>query len=678
MELQSSIADNLCVQCRAAGLPQAETHAIVNQIAKWYACNGMEWTVERLKSLHHWYITEKAGVPNIPDWVAHHSDSPKGPFRCVFSMRNTQKALAVLSLHTVFFNEQVSTKQFEKLLNGLKSAEVPDVPEVKVRSKKKFGDSHLLQYTSPTLQCLTGVIAPAGSLKFSVNSSREDKPLKKEVLARAYATSWQQLPEETVRFLKDADLLRFAPEHLIERDYPVGFDVRYKVPIGTMSCIQEPSLKARWISNPNRITEHFLTPLGEAWFSSLQQFPTDCTKNQIRGVEWAKTKLSEGVKLAAVDLKSATDCLNLKPCLDIAFQWMHGYYYRHAIDRIDEIKGKDSVSARRWSRYLLSTRHFCDVSRGNWLLDGTTYRWEVGWPLGTRPSFPLLGLVNNLVARQASLDAGLTNWTDRFRVLGDDIVMDARCVDHYTRRIQRLGGVINLDKTIVSDVAVEFAGRVIDKHGSYLKRVKVRDISDDSFMELMVNMGDQAKRLLKPRQRRVWDELKYVPGTIVPGHYSQESFGEPLSLRYLWYLKHLDRPKADPDAPNLYKTGYDARQQLALELMVALKTGYPGISMEDMHSWCIPRDIWLGVQPSKSAITKVVDGGDPRKENGKSQLQAAEAKVSDPSFVPYQTFKQTVLQDKKSGVDSPNPSTLPPLDSPPPTKKVRKKRSGRH
>jgi len=635
MELQSSIADSLCKTCRAAGLPQSQTHSIVNEVAKWYRSNGLEWTVERLKDLHHWYITREAGVPNIPNWVAHHSDSPKGPFRCVFSIKNKQKALAVLSLHTAFYHEQVSSKQLNKLLDGLNSAEVPNV--VKRKNPPRVNEERIpkLHYESPTLQCLTGVSIPAGTKVYALQNPNL------ETVARAYMRSWQDLPGETAEFLRGAKLTRHAPEVLLAR--------HYRVPVGTLSCIQEPSLKARWISNPNRITQHFMRPLGEAWGDWLDRFPTDCTKIQDRGVNWARTKLKAGMTLAAADLTSATDKLNLSPCLDMVHKVMCGNTITEMLEQ--------KAHGDRVNLYLHSVKHFYDVSRGDWMLNGVPYAWKVGWPLGTRPSFPLLGLVNNICAMQASQEVGIP-WKDSFRVLGDDIVMDARILPAYTRRIESLGGVVNPTKSIVSDKAVEFAGRVIEPQGSYLKRVKARDISDDSFMELMQLMGDQAKWLLKPRQRKVWEELRYIPGIAVDGPRSQESHGEPLALRYLWYLRHVDLPKVEPDIKIL-----DA-EQMAVQMVEALRSHYPELDLQEQAKWFIPRDIWEGVHPSKTAYTKVQDAGDPRRENGKSALEVAEARINNPGFVPYQTFKRRELGS--DAVPASKPDSQPPDDDPPP------------
>jgi len=656
MELPNSIATVLCKQCAAAGLPKGERNAVTNQVAKWYRSCGVEWTVERLKSMHQWYIEKDTDSPTIPPWVAHHKDGPKGPFRSVFHMKNRQSALAILSIHTAFYHEEVSTKQREKLLDGLNSKEVPNVlvrkdpPPVKVKLIPK------LRYTSPTLQCLTKVSIP-GHLGEDSEVYSLRNPTRSRV-ANAYQQSWFNIPNETARFLRNAGLTKHAPEVLLDRDY--------RVPIGTLACLQEPSLKARWISNPNRITQHFLRPLGEAWALWLESFPTDCTKNQVQGLIWAGTKLRDGVKLASVDLTSATDRLNLIPCLDTVHRRMIGNTFSEVLK---ETMNRFKISDRNpMVDYCCAVKHFSDISRGEWIFEGKPYAWSVGWPLGTRPSFPLLALTNNIVAMQSAIKAGLP-WKDSFRVQGDDIVMDARLAEDYSRRIEALGGVVNPTKTIVSDKAAEFAGHVIDRRGWYLKRIKAREISDDSFMEVMSLMGDQAKWLLKHRQRRVWEELKYVPGFVLGGPRSRESHGEPLALRIEWYERHVARPEVKPD-PVLLPV-----EQMAIQMVQALKEADPLLDLRENAKWFLPRDIWEGVQPSKTAYMKVQDSSDPRKKTGLS-LEVAEAKIDNPSFVPYQTFKDGKSESSSDDKDDgPPPASL--TGAAPPAKVPRKKRRGR-
>jgi len=622
MELQSPIRDNLCKTFRAAGLPKERALPLVNEVEKWYNHNGVEWTVDRLKDLHNWYISKLAGTPNIPSWIAHHAEDPKGPFRCVFKMKNIGAALTILSCHTQFTNVRVSNTQLRKLDDGLNSKEV----QCKLRGRNLNLRVPKLTFTSPTLSVLTGVSIPAGSLRYHPN--KEDSTFLDKVVA--YKQSWFYLPGETATFIRDGGLTELAPEVLLDR--------AYRLPVGTISCLQEPSLKARWISNPNRITQHFLDPLRAEWAAQLgRRFPlNDCTKKQFSGAEWAQSKLRDGVALASVDLTSATDKLNLVPCLDV----LHLTYYESTLTGNEEswLRQPDG------HRYLAAIRHFCDVSRGAWLYGGIEKEWKVGWPLGTKPSFALLATVNCVAASMACRAVGIHR-SDGFRVVGDDIVIRAEAMEAYVRNISRLGGVVNPTKTIVSDRVAEFAGYVITPRAIFPKRVNTRDLSDNSFMLVANTIGPQAVGCLHPRQRRVWKALKDVPGVAVGGNYPLQQVGnDPMWHRYLWYLCHVENSDKDIGKASDFS---DPKQDL-VRMVMALKETEPSLLSSEDTKWWVPRAAfgeiptppkpWEIEQISKATQMKV-ESGDPRLVDGKTVLEVGEALLEKESFIPYPSFK---------------------------------------
>jgi len=622
MNLKRSIKDNLCKTFRAAGLPKDRALPILNEIEKWYRSSGEEWTVERLKAIHNWYISQLTDEPNIPAWIARHRRGvPKGPFKCVFEMKNMGAALMILSCHTQFLNSTISDTQREKLRDSLESKEV----QCKIEGTGKLKRPPKLNFVSPTLACLTGVSIPAGPLvyRLSESSTLEER-------ARAYKGSWFHLPGETLKFIRESKLDDLAPEILIDKNF--------REPVGTLSCLQEPSLKARWISNPNRITQHFLAPLGMEWREQLRKaFPiNDCTQDQLKGAMWAQTKLKGGVRLASVDLTSATDKLNLSPCLDI----LHCRFYGENFSKLRE----SWSTSRDGNRYVASVVHFQEVSRGDWLLEGKTLKWNAGWPLGTKPSFPLLGTVNNMVAATACHRVGLDP-TDAYRVLGDDLIIDARAKDGYIRGISRLGGVVNLSKTLVSDKVAEFAGFVITRRAILPKRVNTRDLSDNSFMLVASTVGPTAYGCLRPRQRKVWDNLKEVPGVAVGGMYPLQSSGsDPMWMRYQWYLQHVDPSDKDYGVASDFS---DPRQD-SIRMVLALKEKVPDLMASGDTRWWIPKGAfaeyvevpkpWETQRVSKATSLKV-EHGDPRMVNGLTLLQAAENILEKDGFKPYQTFK---------------------------------------
>jgi len=622
----------LCKQVCAAGLPKAQALPIVNQIALWCDRSGIEWTVERLKGLHHWYETRLAGHPNIPSYMRKCRGVPKGVFGKVFRMKNHQNALAILSVHTVFLNSKVTQKQWDKLYAGLESHEVERIPSWTDRDYGKTPKRvPLLKYHSPTVDDIVGGVktVPIGVKRIHPYGKAGKPDLRK--IGQAYLQSWMTVPHATVMFVERMLLQEHTPS-LYDEVYWATFREEDR-PVGIVSCLQEPSLKARWIAMPNKVTQSFLKPLKQAWEKKLKQLPTDCTYEQGRGTLWAQDKMKQGVELVGVDLTSASDKLSLLPCLDLIHQRFYGATVSNGHGGWN-LKWYNSPEGKE---YLYAVIHFAEISRGKWSCHGgKVVSWNSGNPLGSYPSFALLGLTNNTVAWLAHKQAeraGLLSvpWQDSFRVIGDDIVMRKDLYPFYTKLITSIGGEINFDKTI-SGKAVEFAGRIITKDEILLKRVVSREISDNSFMSLVAKMGEQSSSLLRPRQRKVWKELRFVPGVVVEGEYSRDGYGEPLHIRYLWYLLNVAKEKIKPDVEK-----FDGHRE-ANKLLTSIKQDpkYRDSSVQML----LPRDLWEGYQPSKSDLLDS-QGGDPRMVNGKTFLEAMESLIQNGWFQSYREFKKT-------------------------------------
>lgn len=553
--MDKSIRASLCKGIRACGLPKRETLSIVNTIERWYDSSGEQWTVDRLKSLHHWYITVQAGQPEPPAWCARHNDcEPKGSFRVVFHINNMQKALAILSCHTVFKAVRPTEMQISKFESATMRVETAPILLPKVPDSWQQLQLPDLVIGTPPFESITGHSIPV--LRNQRRQLFNSDPYKKGYeLIKAYADSWAAVPQATLDLLSDVGEIGAIPPNMLnwrkldEHGVPIR-SIR-KAPeaiimesAGSIGLIQEPSLKGRWIANPNRIAQWATRPLASHWYDLLRNTKTDCTFSQESGVKWVQDQLRKGVKLAGADMTSASDLLSLESSLRLLC------YYR---------LGRDLNDPNHWSapvdsKYRRHIEYFKSLSRALWdnphVKSGVT-RWTQGQPLGTAPSFALLGLTNNLLGQLACRKASIPD--DSFRVIGDDIIMDSRAFKHYALLVEQMGGEINRSKTIESDKLAEFAGRIITSDQVMLKRVKYKEVSDNSFMALMSHLGDQAKSLLRPRQRAVWETFKYVPGVAVDGPYSDNSFGIPLEYRYEWYLKYsnLSKEKLKPDEDKL-------------------------------------------------------------------------------------------------------------------------------
>jgi hypothetical protein len=289
---------------------------------------------------------------------------------------------------------------------------------------------------------------------------------------------------------------------------------------------------------------------------------------------------------------------------------------------------------RRVQSYASAVQHFLDVSASEWVFPGGgKVTWGRGQPLGTHPSFALMGLTNNLTAALAAEEVFHDGKPfSHFRVIGDDIIMHTEMLDGYNRRIHQLGGEVNYSKTLTSNQVAEFAGRIITPDRFFLKTVKYQDMGDNSFMSVLSNLGTQAKGLLRPRQRRQYELFKFVPGVVVQGPWQQNSFGQPLDLRYDWYLNRSGLPseKLSPDQEVLSPSRFCAKVYYTLE----------ACGRRNDFDYSVPFALSDEFHSSLATAAIETKSGDPRLRDwgGKTTLQVLEMTSSAETFVSYRDY----------------------------------------
>nr|QRW42892.1 putative replicase [Mansystermes virus] len=634
--MEKSIKDDLCKSLRACGLPKDRAYPILNKISKWVDSCGVEWTNERLKELHVWYITYLAGKPEIPEWFSHHPDgTPKGEFRFIFGLKNQQLALAILSCHTVFRNKDISTLQWEKLEKALntegKTGETLSPSDsswlASLTGKRRVPQ---LTLTPIPLDSLTGRTIPVGRSKVHVD------PLNKDSYATAYLQTCRTLPKATVRFFHTVGAIDYLPGGQSGKLASLAWDnTQYgdqfwrENVCGHISCIQEASLKARWIANPNRGTQHALRSLQQDWSYSVEKrFRNfDYTLNQEKGVSEVQQALRKGIPLASVDMTSATDLLSVTKSIDLLLLSEFGHSFKDPWWRVGQgldltPSTKASEDERNRYVYWRHVNHFLEISQGQWLAPNhKEYSWKQGQPLGTAPSFSLLAYTNNMLARLAYQDCSSNKMLKFYwAVIGDDIVINHELFERYKVRVQEFGGVINPQKTIVSNKLAEFGGHVISATQSSVKRVKWPVLSDNNFIEVASALGPQTVGALLPRQKVMYRTYKHVPGVIVNGPWSMQSHGQPLADRYLWYLidSGLANPRTEPDkAPKLMG------EQLGLYLEYFVREVEPEAGKGGIYTSYLPTRVPKDFQ-SLDAARLTVHSGDPRKHEGLSTLEYLE------------------------------------------------------
>lgn len=602
MEMNSSLQTNLCKGLRACGIPKSQANEILDIVRKWYRENGPEWTNSRIKDLRQWYETTLTGNPQPPRWFKHSKEGyPLGIWKWVFNL-TPAKALGVLSCNTVFYEHKLTESQKEKFLHGLagNNLQQPDTVQKLLdqtkglcpMSKVAFHEMPAIHF--PTLFDMTGSI-PVHESRSTV---RSDNTLSTAL--KALRASWESVPQVTFDFLDKQDLLSYMPPSVLGNDYQLELNKPHERCVGRVSVLQQAQLKARIVGNPNRVLQVTLEPLKEVYMTTARKLPTDVTHDQESGVNWVQEQLRQGNELAGSDLTSASDLLDVRLSLKLVDH----------VFRFPEIQG-----------YKEYEEYFLEVSRSTWWCPALNceVQWKQGDVLGTGPSFGLLTLTNNACAYYAywacvaegTIDKSIP-WHDCFRIVGDDIVMRSQLEKHYTRMIELLGGEINHSKTLKSDRVAEFAGRVITSYGRYLKAIKYSEPSDNSFLNYVSQLGDQAKYLLLPKQRKVYNLLREVPGVVVPGPWNQDSYGIPLGLRYSWYLQEV-QPVLETADTDLELTDY------SMELLKAQLSLSEAGANEDKLIYDEPffDEGYLPSQVSPTFKPK----GDPRLTNGKSVLE---------------------------------------------------------
>lgn len=645
MKIKSS---TLTRYLQAAGLTSKEAKNIADLFLKWYRSNGPEWTNSRWKDLRQWYETYLTGKPVPAPWFSvTKGGTPKGVLGAIFKL-SPERALLALSINTLLISDKESEEQSAKFRKGLGGngtvltkelreliREEFKVARVNLKLPKFDGTIRLPDWIDVSGNRATVPLrnGKSFSLKpYSKQKSRISDAESKTLLAKAIQLSWAGCPEVTMEFLWDSGHLDWVPVDVIGNEYALDLN-HFPLEAGKIGHIQQPQLKERNVLSPNVVTQVTTEPLGKLWYTCLnrlgytpkrssipgaltQNVARDCYRNQEAGIEWVQAQLRSGVEMSGTDLSSATDLLNLDACLEI----IHTVWLAEYVD--DE-------------EYMRHVQYFKKLARAPYWDGKDVVSWKQGQPLGLYPSFALLGLVNNAIARLACIQAGLTG--NEYCALGDDMIIDTRAVSNYKRWIELIGGEINTSKTLTSNKVAEFAGRIILPDRCILKATKLSDIgvSDDQFMQFMLQAGDSGRRLLLPRQRKMWDTFKYVPGVLTdPYRYSDNGYGEPLSYRYAWYLLYV--ATEDRILPDRHVETDAGIRQLKVNYTLGL----------DMGDNSLPYPI-EDLSYQLSDLTDHVHCGDPRKfyelAGRASLLDFLEDIANSPYFLNYEEYKAMEL-----------------------------------
>jgi hypothetical protein len=217
----------------------------------------------------------------------------------------------------------------------------------------------------------------------------------------------------------------------------------------------EAAGKIRLFALLDSITQSVMAPLHEAEFALLRMIPNDGTFDQEASIKRSQAKAMKSGKAFSYDLTAATDRLPAvltAAIIEIIFSkiGLGGLWLSIMTNRVFGFNG------------AVAEKLGVDPS--------SSYKYEVGQPMGGLSSWPGLAITHHWIVQYAAYRAHLAKcyaphhykWCEEYEILGDDIVIfDANVAREYLVIMQGVGCEINLNKSINSPdrPVFEFAKR---------------------------------------------------------------------------------------------------------------------------------------------------------------------------------------------------------------------------
>lgn len=535
MTISQCVQDEMCRKLRMVGLAKDVVLPLVNTLTRQVRAEGPENVVKRLKEIKLAAVNHIAGHTSVrPKWVAHTRTGLKGPWKPVWKMlagnyRQRKRALNAMMVYAQFVLPKGTgpTPTQEKKFIGSCRLDPVTLEARNTRMHEALRRGLAVKGFKALKRALHGKVDC---------TSLPEPPEIWSFLGRHYgldAKSVHRLEKKVSHFLgSDAgrpfhafpSVQKFLGE--VGEDYfsltapwnGANWDWREATPsdepIGVIGSAQEPGFKFRAFAAPSPVLQGALQPLKERLQECLKVLPWDCTNDQEKGVRTVQSWLREGKTVFSVDLSDATNNFPLQ------LQTM-------------VLKG---LGVPQEAINLLSL-----VSRAEykltWKKDGETIAWNYGQPLGSGPSFMCFALAHAVVALDAEIAAGVApqDLGTTFRLLGDDFVTcNPKVHEEYRARMSALSVPISEPKCLVSDIAGEFAGKVIMKHQVF-HGYKYKEVSDLSFLSVIRTLGPQAisQSLLTEQQYSYAVLVKELPEPYGLGFNPN---GRPLKDRCEEYL----------------------------------------------------------------------------------------------------------------------------------------------
>jgi dsDNA-binding SOS-regulon protein len=515
------ISTAICKSLRGIGLSQQKEHAIENNIVKQLRSSGPDFVLNRMSELKDWRLKHMMGDTSYhPDWYRFRRRKgtcvPTDKIGAQLWQLNDRAFLAVVgAISSSVEYTEITEKQALKWISGVRCTNQSSDKRVLKRSLSTEAldklESMLVSNWNNrkwfSVEDVTGSNIPGNSGKFmTVKFNKSDSTKEPLSLLRAYSFSMRSAPLFTWQFLKDIDAVdrikvgnlksqteigrlnesetRISLGKMIAKrmenetlhDLALGGDsfgfdefmpetgrVKYydtifgfSTTVGNIGFLQQKKGKLRTVANPNRFVQWCNVPLGQVMSKYFYKADGCYVLDQEAGIHWAQEQLRKGTKLSSFDMSSATDMLDYQKFLQEYFHKMDATRHpllQRSIDLFID------TSSSPWS----IPGHIADVINA----DENKISWSVGQPLGLRPSFPLLTVMNMQFAREAILRVDGVITPGQFACVGDDMIINDKYADAYMQIVRDFNGSINNDKSVKSDRIAEFCSQLITKNTSF-------------------------------------------------------------------------------------------------------------------------------------------------------------------------------------------------------------------
>jgi hypothetical protein len=423
------------IKVNSLHIPSQITMPFLADVMKWERCSGIDWTVDRLKSIKQDLINyyNKSSIPVTP-WVRRSRDKNfNGYFGQLFkysiqSFFCFKKGLTLLNIYTSYIfeipRENVEVAKFIKAVTSPGKPTPSKYLSLIEQAGYRFRSSSKPKGNSPFELCLT---TPNRESRFMA------EPYEFFMSTDGISTynAYKDLLNESMgSFLKrDSTLILHYLRERTTKPLPSNC-------IGEIHCTPNPGLKARFFASPHLWLQHALTPLGNLIYDKVNSLPWDCTFDQLKADHAIQTHLLNESQVHCFDLTSATDRFPF----DLQLQALRAIF----IDKLTQ------THINFYEHMQSLPYEFLD----------STLTWARGQALGMYPSFGTFTLTHGLLL------FALNNFThdDKFFVLGDDvIILDDQLAKSYALFLQECDIAFSPHKTIVSTTIAEFAGMLYSK-----------------------------------------------------------------------------------------------------------------------------------------------------------------------------------------------------------------------